>query len=339
MERMISLKEILDSRTDREKELNDEINKINEIIPLQNNDQARQGWVNRKTELEEELVRVKKERLSQMHRQKEEGGTGTNIPRPIPEEAEGGDKDEEFSKIFGGDLGTKDKEQKNVPAPIGGDKTDEQEATVGGDLGSDTDDQLNKGVSDSQGSKDREQTGGDYLGGTKDPVRTGEKPVNPKALTEQQGEPPQGRFNIMAQDLFGKNFVDLTGGEVKKIEEEISSTRQPEPMEQPAIEQTPNPNTPLQNVEPTKPQVLAEVPDDRPPEEWWNRCVNGVRASGGAEDPNAVCGNLWHNIKGGRENLGKHLENFKKNPGYVRGIEKLVKQDDESNQEACKPKK
>lgn len=32
---------------------------------------------------------------------------------------------------------------------------------------------------------------------------------------------------------------------------------------------------------------------ERPPKSWWDRCMRGVRASGGAADPRAVCGAVW----------------------------------------------
>jgi len=31
----------------------------------------------------------------------------------------------------------------------------------------------------------------------------------------------------------------------------------------------------------------------RPPKSWWDACVKGVEESGGAVDPDAVCGSLW----------------------------------------------
>jgi hypothetical protein len=31
----------------------------------------------------------------------------------------------------------------------------------------------------------------------------------------------------------------------------------------------------------------------RPPKAWFNRCVRGVKRSGGAYDPKAVCGAQW----------------------------------------------
>ena len=33
---------------------------------------------------------------------------------------------------------------------------------------------------------------------------------------------------------------------------------------------------------------------NRPPREWWNRCIEGVESkSGGAVDPACVCGAVW----------------------------------------------
>lgn len=51
--------------------------------------------------------------------------------------------------------------------------------------------------------------------------------------------------------------------------------------------------------------------NDRPPKKWFDDCVAGVKKSGSATDPNAVCGNLWYNVKGGKENLEDTLQAFK----------------------------
>lgn len=32
----------------------------------------------------------------------------------------------------------------------------------------------------------------------------------------------------------------------------------------------------------------------RPPKKWFKSCIKGVEESGYAEDPGAVCGDLWH---------------------------------------------
>jgi len=39
------------------------------------------------------------------------------------------------------------------------------------------------------------------------------------------------------------------------------------------------------------PDILKD-PDDRPPKNWWNACIN--RAKSWADDPAKVCGSLWH---------------------------------------------
>jgi len=39
----------------------------------------------------------------------------------------------------------------------------------------------------------------------------------------------------------------------------------------------------------------------RPAKEWFKRCIKGVEEKGGAYNPNAVCGNLWHNILSEKE--------------------------------------
>ncbi len=36
----------------------------------------------------------------------------------------------------------------------------------------------------------------------------------------------------------------------------------------------------------------------KPPKDWWDRCIDGVTKSGGADDPPSVCGNVWFNILG-----------------------------------------
>lgn len=45
--------------------------------------------------------------------------------------------------------------------------------------------------------------------------------------------------------------------------------------------------------------------DERPPKDWWDACITGVKSSGSAVDPAKVCGNLFFNIKGGKEKLTK----------------------------------
>jgi HK97 family phage prohead protease len=42
--------------------------------------------------------------------------------------------------------------------------------------------------------------------------------------------------------------------------------------------------------------AAKEEEDGRPPKDWFDRCVAGVESSGSADDPQAVCGNLWHNV-------------------------------------------
>jgi len=39
------------------------------------------------------------------------------------------------------------------------------------------------------------------------------------------------------------------------------------------------------------------VMDERPPKEWWDKCIEGVEKSGSAEDPEAVCGAQWQKEK------------------------------------------
>lgn len=35
----------------------------------------------------------------------------------------------------------------------------------------------------------------------------------------------------------------------------------------------------------------------RPPKHWWKRCVEGVEESGGAYEPESVCGDQWYHKK------------------------------------------
>jgi len=58
-------------------------------------------------------------------------------------------------------------------------------------------------------------------------------------------------------------------------------------------------------------QVLQKPKDERPPKDWFDRCVAHVRAAGSADDPEAVCGNLWHNIMHEAvENVEKDIDEF-----------------------------
>src|SRR5205807_227592 len=36
----------------------------------------------------------------------------------------------------------------------------------------------------------------------------------------------------------------------------------------------------------------------KPPKDWFDECVQGVSKSGTADDPEAVCGNVWFNVLG-----------------------------------------
>lgn len=67
-----------------------------------------------------------------------------------------------------------------------------------------------------------------------------------------------------------------------------------------------------------KSEEILKPEDGRPPKDWFDRCVSHVREAGSARDPEAVCGNLWHNImhKGGtfkaftswdKEDFTKHI--------------------------------
>jgi hypothetical protein len=40
---------------------------------------------------------------------------------------------------------------------------------------------------------------------------------------------------------------------------------------------------------------------ERPPKRWMKSCTEGVKESGGADDPGAVCGNIWYNKKTKKE--------------------------------------
>lgn len=40
--------------------------------------------------------------------------------------------------------------------------------------------------------------------------------------------------------------------------------------------------------------VYSVIMPKRPPKKWFKDCIKGVKESGGAYDPQAVCGSLWH---------------------------------------------
>lgn len=40
---------------------------------------------------------------------------------------------------------------------------------------------------------------------------------------------------------------------------------------------------------------------ERPPKRWIRHCIKGVEKSGGADNPGAVCGDLWWNKKTPKE--------------------------------------
>jgi len=40
---------------------------------------------------------------------------------------------------------------------------------------------------------------------------------------------------------------------------------------------------------------MGEADDKRPPESFMDQCILGVKKSGAAEEPSAVCGNMWFN--------------------------------------------
>ncbi len=39
----------------------------------------------------------------------------------------------------------------------------------------------------------------------------------------------------------------------------------------------------------------------RPPKEWWDSCVEGVKESESDVNPSAVCGDLWYHKKSKKE--------------------------------------
>jgi len=44
----------------------------------------------------------------------------------------------------------------------------------------------------------------------------------------------------------------------------------------------------------------------RPPKKWFDDCTSGVRASGGADDPAAVCGAVWsRKSRGAKQSIAK----------------------------------
>ena len=55
----------------------------------------------------------------------------------------------------------------------------------------------------------------------------------------------------------------------------------------------------------------------RPPKEWWDRCVAGVAASGGAADPASVCGAQWHHkmSDADKRRITREAEGRLENPG------------------------
>ena len=91
----------------------------------------------------------------------------------------------------------------------------------------------------------------------------------------------QSKKDEIAQELFNKPYDELTDEEKAKVDEKLN-------------------------------EKSADIEKNgRPPKDWFDRCVRHVREAGSADDPEAVCGNLWHNIMhNATNNVEKDIDNF-----------------------------
>jgi len=188
MVRMITLKEILDSSTDKQKEIIEEINKIDEILKITNpTDPAYQAWSDKKADLEAQLSSIK-ERLGI------EGFKIGDLIKVKNPTVLGTPNGGEIIDIKGDILHVSDLGQVFTVPKTQAIKLGKEQINTGTNLpptseevkGGNRDEEFASIVGGSLGSKDKEQRGGNYLGGSKDEVRPGEKPVKPKTLTEQR---------------------------------------------------------------------------------------------------------------------------------------------------------
>ena len=109
----------------------------------------------------------------------------------------------------------------------------------------------------------------------------------------------------ISQSLFNKPYSELSDEQKDKVHQEALKRRGGKPGE---------------GRQPHD-KSIEKVKDNRPPKEWFDRCVARVKESGSAKDPEAVCAALWHKKRGKEEypDLEKEIDSLLEKKVVKRG--------------------